>query len=99
MGDIGDLGCYHLRVGGTGEEQELVGLVGADVRDDPAEAGRIPEPRWSLGGIQPVRAEPHRLEWCTDGAVADQLRGADGRRVADPLAVIDAVDAARFGLD
>jgi len=72
--------------------------VRADVADDAAVAIAVEEPLWARFRVHAMRPEPHGLDDFTDGPCLDQFSGLDGRRILEPLAVHDRVDATSFFL-
>ena len=97
--DVAGLRRDHLRLRRSGEEQELIELVRADVADDAAVALAIEEPRRTRLRVHAMRPEPDGLDDAADRAGVDQLAGLDGRPVLVALAVEDRVDAPGLGLD
>ena len=92
MVHVADLRRDDLAARRAGEEQELIGLVRADVAEDAAVTRR----RRTTPAASPacMRCGPRPIVWTTpaDRAGLDQLAGLDRRAVLEPLAVHDRVD-------
>ena len=91
---VGHAGVVDAPARGAGNVQELLELVAADVGEDAAHAALVVEPRRARLVHQVVRRHDQHLQHAADGAAAHQLARLPGRRVVQPLAVVDQVLAA-----
>src|SRR5207248_2289741 len=55
------------------------------------ELGLVPKPRGPRGGIEPMGPQADHLENPTDGPVADELPGANGRFDVQALGVVNGI--------
>ncbi len=100
MGEIAHLRSDHFGSRRAGEEQEMVGLVRADVGQDAAVAlARKRIPGRPGVRVQPMRPQPNGLQHAADGARRNQLARLDHGPVAQSLAEVDAVDAPGLALN
>ncbi len=97
--EVPDLRGHDVGARRAGEEEELIGLVRADVAEDAAVALALEEPRRTRLEVGPVRSQADRLHDAADRPRLHQLAGLDRGAVLEPLAVHDRVDALGLGLD
>src|SRR5215207_3977942 len=69
---------HNRRRLGSGEEQELLDLVGADIADDAAGDLAVGEPSRPARHAWRVRPEPGGLDHAANGALSHQLACLDG---------------------
>ena len=108
MVDIGDLRGDDVGLGGAGVVEELIDLMGADVAEDAAVKGWVPEPVGAGGGssvvllagaerlLDLVGGDVDGLNDTADGTGVDEFSGFDGTFDFEALAVHYGVDALGF---
>src|SRR5258706_2679832 len=83
----------HFGPGRTGEEQELVRLMRADIAEDAAILITIVEPGWTHRRILAMRPQTDGLNNLSNGAGLDELAGFDSRATVKAFAVGDRENA------
>ena len=89
MREIAGLRCDDMRAFAARQIDELIGLMAADIGQDPAVARRVPEPVGPGCRGQSMRGKIDRLDHAPDRAVMDKLARHDRRGHFEPFGIHD----------
>ena len=97
MGVVAHAALDDPGIPGTGEMDDLLDLVAADVRKDTAEAVAVEEPVGAGSQAHPMGTPAHDLHHASDGTALQQLLGVDRSLHMEPLGEIGEESASRAG--